>query len=48
MIETSLEEYNLARTPATIEMLDGLEADTISLQRTAATPKAHRYRLIKE
>jgi lysophospholipase L1-like esterase len=48
MIETSLEEYSLARTPATIEMLDALEADVISLQRAAATPKAHRYRLIKE
>jgi lysophospholipase L1-like esterase len=48
MVETSLEEYNLARTPATIEMLDALEEDVVSLQRSAATPRAHRYRLIKE
>ena len=47
MIETSLEKYDLPRTPATTEMLDALELDTISLQRSAATPKAHRYRLIK-
>jgi lysophospholipase L1-like esterase len=47
MIETSLEEYNLPGTRATTEMLDALEADTISLQRTAAMPKTHRYRLSK-
>jgi hypothetical protein len=47
MIETSLEKYNLPGTQAATEMLDALELDTISVQRGAATPKAHRYSLIK-
>jgi hypothetical protein len=48
MLETSLEEYNLPRTRTSIKMLDELETDVISLQRTAAKPKAHRYRLIRQ
>lgn len=48
LIETSLEKYNLHGTRATLEMLDELEADVVSLQRTAPTPKPHRYRLIKQ
>jgi lysophospholipase L1-like esterase len=48
MIETSLDKYNLPRTRTATEMLDALEADVISLQRAAAMPKAHRYRLIKQ
>jgi lysophospholipase L1-like esterase len=47
MIETSLEKYNLPGTQAATEMLDALELDTILLQRSAATPKAHRYGLIR-
>jgi lysophospholipase L1-like esterase len=48
MLETSLEEYNLPRTPTAIKMLDELETDVVSLQRSAAKPKAHRYRLIRQ
>jgi hypothetical protein len=48
MIETSLEKYKLPGTRATTEMMDSLELDTVTLQRSAATPKAHRYRLVKE
>jgi hypothetical protein len=47
LIETSLAEYNFSGTRATTEMLDSLEEEAISLQRAAAAPKPHRYRLIK-
>ncbi|MGA3188650.1 MAG: SGNH/GDSL hydrolase family protein [Bryobacteraceae bacterium] len=45
MVENALKEYHPAKLDATLDAMDSLEEEVISLQRAAAIPKAHRYRL---
>jgi hypothetical protein len=45
MVENALKEYRPAKLEAAIYAMDSLHEEIVSLQRAAAIPKPHRYRL---
>jgi hypothetical protein len=45
MVENALKEYHAANLPAAVNALESIEREVLSLQRAAALPKPHRYRL---
>lgn len=45
MVEYALRDYHPARLPAAIGAMDSLHEEIVSMQRAAAIPKPHRYRL---
>jgi hypothetical protein len=44
-VENALKEYRPTKLQAAIDALDSLREEIVSLQRAAAIPKPHRYRL---
>jgi lysophospholipase L1-like esterase len=45
MVENALKEYRPTELQAAIDAMDSLREEIVSLQRSAAIPKPHRYRL---
>jgi hypothetical protein len=45
MVDNALKEYHPAKLPAAVDALESLEEEVLSLQRAAALPKPHRYRV---
>ncbi len=45
MVEAALKEYHPAKLSAAVEALESLEQEVHSLQRAAALPQPHHYRL---
>ena len=45
MVDNALKEYHPAKLPGALDALESLEQEVLSLQRAAALPKPHRYRL---
>ena len=45
MVEGALKEYHPARLSAAVDALESLEQEVLALQRAAALPKPHHYRL---
>jgi lysophospholipase L1-like esterase len=45
MVDNALKEYHPAKLQGALDALESLEQEVLSLQRAAALPKPHRYRL---
>ena len=45
MVENALKEYHPAKLKSAIDAMDSLHEEIVSMQREAAIPKAHRYRV---
>lgn len=45
MVDNALKEYHPAKLQETVGAMESLEQEVLSLQRAAALPKPHRYRL---
>ncbi len=45
MVENALKEYRPTKLQAAIDAMDSLREEIVSLQRSAAIPRPHRYRL---
>ena len=45
MVENALKDFHPAKLPSALDALESLEQEVLSLQRAAALPKAHSYRL---
>jgi lysophospholipase L1-like esterase len=45
MVENALKEFHPTNLKATLDAMDALHEEVVSLQRAAAIPKPHRYRL---
>jgi lysophospholipase L1-like esterase len=45
MVDNALKEYHPAKLRETLDAMESLEQEVLSLQRAAALPKPHRYRL---
>ena len=45
MVENALKEYHPARLQAAVDAMDSLHEEIVALERAAAVPKLHRYRL---
>jgi lysophospholipase L1-like esterase len=48
MVDNALKEYHPAKLPGAVDALESLEQEVLSLQRAAALPKPHRYRLVPD
>ncbi len=48
MVDRALRDYHPAKLDTAVEALESLEQEVLSLQRAAALPKPHRYRLEPE
>jgi len=48
MVENALKDYDLKKARPTADSLDALEEEVIALQRAAARPNLHQYRVTKE
>jgi lysophospholipase L1-like esterase len=47
MVEQAFKDYHPAKLGGAVEALDALHEEIVSLQRAAAIPKVHRYRLTR-
>jgi hypothetical protein len=47
MVEQALQEFHPAKLEAAVRALDDLHDEIVAMQRAAAIPKAHRYRLTR-
>lgn len=47
MVEQAFKDYHPAKLEGAIEAMDALHDEVVSMQRSAAIPKVHRYRLTK-
>jgi len=45
MVDNALKDYHPAKLRGAVDALESLEDEVLSLQRAAASPKPHRYRL---
>ena len=45
MVDNALKDYHPAKLGAAVDALESLEQEVLSLQREAALPKPHHYRL---
>jgi len=45
MVDNALKEYHPSKLHETVDAMESLEQEVLSLQRAAALPKPHRYRL---
>jgi hypothetical protein len=46
MVDNALKDYHPAKLGAALDALESLEEEVLSLQRKAALPKPHRYRIV--
>ena len=46
MVDNALKDYHPAKLRETLDALESLEAEVLALQRAAALPKPHRYRVM--
>jgi lysophospholipase L1-like esterase len=46
IVDNALKDYHPAKLPDALDALESLEQEVLSLQRAAALPKPHRYRIV--